>query len=48
MGNAEMGAEDDVPLSLALPEKASSPTQAGYAACDATGPAAVVPGAEGT
>jgi len=43
-----MGAKHDVPLSLALPEKASSPTQAGCADCDATGPVAVVPGAEGT
>ena len=46
--NAEMGAEDDVLLSLALPEIASSPTQVGCAACEATGPAAIVPVAEGT
>jgi len=47
-GNAEMGAEDDVLLPLALPETASSPTQAGCAGCEATGPAAIVPVAEGT
>jgi len=43
-----MGTEDDVPLSLALPKTASSPTQAGCAACNVTGLVAVVPGAEGT
>ena len=47
-GNAEMGAEDEVLLPLVLPETASSPTQAGCAACEATGLAAIVPIAEGT
>jgi len=46
--NAEIGAEVAVLLPLALPETASSPTQAGCTACDATGPGAIVPVAEGT
>jgi len=43
-----MSAEDDVFLHLALPETASSPTQAGCSAFEAIGPAEIVPVAEGT